>query len=374
MYQIPSLPLQREVETKAVLKQAAQAHRRLAELKGAVLSIPNTAILINTLSLQEAKDSSAVESIITTHDELYKAELSFSGSITPAAKEVRSYADALLHGFNRVKKYSLLTCNDMIEIYQLIKRNNAGFRVTPGTTLKNDITGEIVYQPPQTNDEIVTYMRNLEQFINDAGMCDWDPLVKMCVIHHQFESIHPFSDGNGRTGRVVNILYLVLQDLLDLPVLYLSRFIIKNKGEYYHLLQAVREDENEWENWILFMLKGIEETSIETIVLIKSIKELMMEYKQQIRTGLSKIYSQDLLNNLFKHPYTKIDFICQDLQVTRPTAVSYLNQLVEAGILSKMKMGRDNFYLNVRLFDLLMNAFHAENIRRDEMGEKIVTK
>ena len=191
--------------------------------------------------------------------------------MTPAAKEVRSYADALLHGFDRVKSHSLLTCNDMIEIYQRIKRNSAGFRVTPGTTLKNDLTGEVVYQPPQTIDEIVEYMRNLEQFINDSEMCDWDPLVKMCVIHHQFESIHPFSDGNGRTGRVINILYLVLQDLLDLPVLYLSRYIIKNKSEYYRLLQAVREDSCQWELWILFMLKGVEETSIETIHLILSI-------------------------------------------------------------------------------------------------------
>ncbi len=361
MYQIPSLPLEQEIETKAVLKQAAQAHRRLAELKGAVQSIPNTSILINTLSLQEAKDSSAVESIITTHDELYKAELSFTGSTTPAAKEVRSYADALLHGFDRVKKHSLLTCNDMVEIYQRIKHNNAGFRVTPGTTLQNDITKEVVYQPPQTYDEIVGYMNNLERFINDVEMCDWDPLVKMCVIHHQFESIHPFSDGNGRTGRVINILYLVLQDLLDLPVLYLSRYIIKNKSEYYRLLQAVREDSGQWERWMLFMLKGIEETSIETIVLIKSIKELMMTYKQKIRGEMNKIYSQDLLNNLFKHPYTKIDFICQELSVTRPTAVSYLNQLVDAGILSKMKMGRDNFYLNIQLFELLMNAFHTDN-------------
>ena len=374
MYQIPSLPLKQEVETKAVLKQAAQAHRRLAELKGAVQSIPNTSILINTLSLQEAKDSSAVESIITTHDELYRAELSLAGSTTPAAKEVRSYADALLHGFNKVKGHSLLTCNDIIEIYQRIKRNNAGFRTTPGTMLKNDLTGEIVYQPPQSYDEIVEYMKNLEAFINNAEMCDWDPLVKMCIIHHQFESIHPFSDGNGRTGRVVNILYLVLCELLELPVLYLSRYIIKNKGEYYRLLQAVRENDEEWEHWILFMLKGIEETSIETIILIKGIKELMMSCKQKIRTNYPKIYSQDLLNNLFKHPYTKIDFVCRDLQVSRPTAVSYLNQLVAAGILSKMKMGRDNFYLNVRLFELLMNAFHAGNGSVKSNEERIITK
>ena len=371
MYKIPSLPFEYDIETKEVLKQVAQAHRRLAELKGAVQSIPNTAILINTLSLQEAKDSSAVESIITTHDELYRAELAFSNA-SLAAKEVQSYAGALLHGFDCARKHGLLTCNDMIEIYKRIKRNDAGFRTTPGTTLKNETTGEIVYQPPQDIDAIISHMSNLEEFINDAIMCDWDPLVKMCVIHHQFESIHPFTDGNGRTGRVINILYLVLQDLLDLPVLYLSRYIIRNKVEYYRLLQAVRENTAEWVNWILFMLKGIEETSIETISLIRSIKELMMEYKHLIRKELPKVYSQDLLNNLFKHPYTKIDFICQDIGVSRPTAVSYLNQLVGIGILTKLKIGRDNFYLNVRLFDMLVNAFHSEVIGTLN-SEKVVT-
>lgn len=359
MYQIPILPLQQDVETKAVLKQVAKAHRRLAELKGAVLSIPNTTILINTLSLQEAKDSSAVESIITTHDELYKAELSLHTATSPAAKEVQSYSEALIHGFELVKKHGLLTCNDIIEIYKRIKHNQAEFRTTPGTTLINDQTGESIYQPPQNYDEIVSYMSNLEKFINDSSLSDLDPLIKMCIIHHQFESIHPFSDGNGRTGRIINILYLVLQDLLDLPVLYLSRYIIKNKGEYYRLLQDVRE-KAEWEEWILFLLKGLEETSQETVSLILNMKNLMMEYKQKIRSQLPKVYSQDLLNNLFRHPYTKIDFICNELNVTRPTAVSYLNQLIKEGFLAKVKLGRDNFYLNIKLFDLLLNAFHFD--------------
>lgn len=359
MYQIPELPLKQEIETKAVLKQAAKSHRRLAEQKGAVLSMPNTTILINTLSLQEAKDSSAVESIITTHDELYKAELSLHTAITAATKEVQSYSEALIHGFELVKQHGLLTCNDMIEIYRRIKHNQAGYRVTPGTALINDRTGEAVYEPPQSYDEIVSCMSNLEKFINDDSVSDLDPLVKMCIIHHQFKSIHPFSDGNGRTGRIINILYLVIQGLLDLPVLYLSRYIIKNKGEYYHLLQAVR-DNQEWEAWVLFLLKGLEETSQETVELILKMKSLMMEYKKGIREQFPKIYSQDLLNNLFKHPYTKIDFVCDELGVSRPTATSYLNQLVDAGFLTKMKLGRDNFYLNMNLFDLLINAFHVD--------------
>lgn len=259
-----------------------------------------------------------------------------------------------------MKERRLLTCNNIIEIYRNIKHNQAGFRVTPGTALINDQTGEVVYQPPQSYDEIVSCMTNLEHFINDASMSDLDPLIKMCVIHHQFESIHPFSDGNGRTGRIINILYLVLQDLLDLPVLYLSRYIIRNKGEYYRLLQSVR-DNGEWEEWILFLLKGLEETSQETVSLILSMKNLMMEYKQKIRSELPKVYSQDLLNNLFKHPYTKIEFICNELNVTRPTATSYLERLTEKGFLTKMKMGRDNFYLNIKLFNLLINAFHFED-------------
>lgn len=360
MYQIPHLPLKQDVETKAVLKQVAKAHRRLAELKGAVLSIPNTTILINTLSLQEAKDSSAVESIITTHDELYKAELSLHTATSPATKEVQNYSDALIQGFHLVKEHSLLTCNDIIAIYRRIKHNQASFRVTPGTALINDRTGKTVYTPPQNPSEIISCMTNLEKFINDNTISDLDPLVKMCIIHHQFESIHPFSDGNGRTGRIINILYLVLQDLLDLPVLYLSRYIIKNKEEYYRLLQLVR-DKAGWEPWILFLLKGIEETSQETVSLIMNIKKLMMEYKNKIREELPKIYSQELLNNLFKHPYTKIDFVRNELNVTRPTATSYLNQLVDTGLLTKMKLGRDNFYLNIKLFDLLINAFNIES-------------
>jgi Fic family protein len=200
-------------------------------------------------------------------------------------------------------------------------------------------------------------MGGLEKYINDPVLSDVDPLIKMAIIHHQFESIHPFSDGNGRTGRILNILYLVLNDLLDLPVLYLSRYIIKNKGEYYSLLQKVR-DEGAWEQWILFVLKGIEETSAETVILIEKIKQLMAEYKQGIRSELSRIYSQDLLNNLFRHPYTKIEFMCNELQVSRPTATSYLTKLAEKGYMQKIKLGRDNFYLNTKLFEALMNSFH----------------
>lgn len=358
-YQIPTLPLAIDLETKAVLKSALRANKKLAELKGVVKTIPNETILINTLALQEAKDSSAIESIITTQDELYKAELMVKQFLTPAAKEVQSYAEALKSGFRMVSKNGLLTNNIIIEIYRCIKQNTAGFRTTPGTTLKNEKTNEIVYEPPQSYDDIVRHMSNLEEFINRDEIADIDPLIKMAIIHHQFESIHPFSDGNGRTGRIINILYLVQQGLLDLPVLYLSRFIISNKGEYYRLLQSVR-DTGEWESWILYMLKGVEQTANETIQLIGGVRVLMQRFKNEIRTNLSKIYSQDLLNNLFRHPYTKIEFIMQELSVSRPTATSYLNQLESRGLLLKHKIGRENFYLNYELYRLFESAFHLE--------------
>lgn len=369
-YKIPLLPLTQDVETKAVLKQTIAANRCLAELKGVVKTVPNASILINTLSLQEAKDSSEIESIITTHDELYKAELFVRHIASPAAKEVQTYAEALRTGYDAVMKNHLLTCNDIINIYRNVKQNTAGFRATPGTTLQNERTKEIVYRPPQTYDEIVRYMSNLEQFINDDSISDLDPLVKMAIIHHQFESIHPFSDGNGRTGRIVNILFLAQKQLLELPILYLSRYIIKNKAEYYKLLQGVR-DSGMWEDWIIFMLKGIEVTSIETIKLVESIKSMMLSYKKKIREEAPKIYSQDLINNLFRHPYTKIDFVMQELSISRPTAISYLNKLVDdLKILEKIRMGRENFYVNVELFNLLLNAFHFENILTDSIDSK----
>lgn len=358
-YQIPDLPLSFEVETKAVLKQTIEANKRLAELKGVVKTMPNASILINTLALQEAKDSSAIESIITTHDELFKAELFVQQFTSAGAKEVQTYADALKQGFEMVAKKHLLTNNSIIEIYKNVKLNTAGFRSTPGTTLKNERTQEVVYEPPQSIDLIQKFMSNLERFINDNAISDLDPLVKMAIIHHQFESIHPFSDGNGRTGRIINILYLVQQGLLDLPVLYLSRYVIKNKAKYYELLQKVR-DEQAWEAWILFILKGIEVTAIETIALVEGVKKLMAEFKKEIRDHLGKIYSQDLLNNLFRHPYTRIEFVMKELSISRPTASSYLKQLETKGLVTKIKLGRENFYLNDKLFDLLINAFHLE--------------
>lgn len=346
------LPINKEVETSKVLKKAVLAHRALAELKGIINSIPNENILLETLILREARESSAIENIISTFDEIYQSSLFSNQFSSAAAKEVHQYARALIKGFELVKTNGMLTNNHILQIQQVIEQNDAGFRKLPGTKLLNDRTGEIVYTPPQEVEAITKLMSNLEQFINDDKLMDIDPLIKMAIIHHQFESIHPFYDGNGRTGRIINILYLVQKNLLDLPVLYLSNYLIKHKSDYYRLLQEVRLNED-WESWILFMLDGVKQTATESIVLISEIKKLMQVYKHRIRNQYPKMYSQDLLNNLFKYPYTKIDFIQRDLQVSRNTAIRYIEELVKDKILVKHKIGRENFYENRELFKLL---------------------
>lgn len=348
---LPHLPLNIDLESTRVLKSLPSAHSALAELKGIAATIPNQSILINTLGLQEAKDSSAIENIITTHDDLYKSELYPDSVKSLNAKEVRNYISAAKRGFELISESGLLTNKTILQIQELLEGNRAGFRRLPGTALKNSVTGQLIYTPPQYPEEIKELMTNLEKFINDRSICDYDPLVKMAVIHYQFESIHPFYDGNGRTGRILNILYLILEKLQNLPILYLSNYIIKNKSDYYRLLQEVRENSN-WEEWLLFMIKGVEQTSRETIGLIIQMRELMLTYKHILRDRY-KFYSQDLLNNLFRHPYTKIEFIQRDLKVSRLTAANYLNKLAEDKLLTKKKLGTGNYYINEPLFELL---------------------
>jgi len=344
-----------QLETRSVLKKLSSAHRYLAELKGVAATIPNEAILISTLSLQEAKDSSEIENIVTTHDELFKADL-FSESVSnPATKEVQDYALALREGFNTVRNSKLIRLQDILTVQQILERNRAGLRKLPGTELKNANTGEVIYTPPQDAIEVETLVSNLVEYINDDSLCDLDDLVKMAIVHHQFESIHPFYDGNGRTGRILNILYLVSKNLLDLPILYLSRYFISDKAAYYSQLQNVR-DTGHWEEWIIYILDGIIITAQETIILITKMRILMQEYKHNIREKLPKIYRQELLNNLFSHPYTKIDYVMEDLDITRVTATKYLEQLVEHGFLQKEKVGRANYYINAPLCRLLTKA------------------
>jgi len=345
------LSLDRDVETRAVLKSLPSAHAALAELKGIASAMPNQSILINTLGLQEAKDSSAIENIITTHDDLYKSELNLDSFKALNAKEVQNYVAATKTGFDLISKTGSLTNRIVLKIQEVLEGNNAGFCKLPGTALKNTSTGETIYTPPQDPQEIRDLMANLEKFINDRESCDFDPIVKMAIIHYQFESIHPFYDGNGRTGRIINILYLIQEKLQDLPILYLSSYIIKNKSDYYRLLQEVRT-KNNWEEWLLFMIRAVDQTSRETIDLIIKIRELMMNYKRALRDNY-KFYSQDLLNNLFKHPYTKIEFIQRDLNVSRITAANYLNRLADDKLLTKKKLGTANYYVNNPLFKLL---------------------
>ncbi len=340
-------------DTLAILKKLASASRQLAELKGVAAAIPNQGILINTLGLQEAKDSSEIENIVTTHDELFKDDVLPEAFANPAAKEVLRYRQALRVGFEQVRASGLITANHIVEIQSELERTNAGFRKLPGTALK-DGAGRTVYTPPQDPAEIVALMRGLERFINEADLFEVDPLIKMALIHHRFESIHPFYDGNGRTGRILNVLYLVKEGLLDIPVLSLSSHIVRTKADYYRLLQTVREDDT-WEAWVLYLLDAVEQTAGQTIQTIQAIKAALADYKHRIRAGY-KFYSQDLINNLFTHPYTKIDFVQRDLQVSRLTATKYLEALVAGGFLQKQKLGRGNYYINQALAPILQGS------------------
>ena len=343
------LPPSIDCESVAILRQLNKASRALGQLKGEISKIPNAHILLETIILQEAKDSNEIENIVTTDDEIYQASIDeATASIT--AKETINYGKGIKLGLEIIQKKGLLTINDIKKIQQLIAPYHP-VRKIPGTVLKNPKTQEIVYTPPQHYKDIDRLFKNLEQYINDSDFHKIDPLIKMPIIHFQFESIHPFLDGNGRTGRLLNILYLVQQQLLDYPVLYLSSYIIKNKKDYYRLLKEVNT-KNSWEEWIIWMLKGVEVTAKETIIIIDKIKNLMNLYKKEIRNKFN-FYSHDLINILFKHPYTKNSFVEKELRVHRNTASGYLNSLAKDGMLTKIKMGRSNYYINESLLEIL---------------------
>ena len=344
------LPPKVELETKDVLKQLVESHRALAELKGYADTIPNKNILINAVLINEAKDSSAIENIVTTFDELYKAMSEASGS-SSAAKEVVNYRSALWYGYEQIKQKEMLTTNMIIEIQSIIENSNAGIRKLPGTVLVNSITGEKIYTPPEGIDELRSLLSNLEEYINEDND-KIDPLIKLAVIHYQFESIHPFYDGNGRTGRVINVLYLVLKEMLDSPILYLSSYIIRNKSDYYKYLQQVRTMED-WESWIIYILKGIEVTAKDSFNLVKKINNEVEQMTMELKEKLPKIYSVELINLLFFEFYTKINFLEKGLGVSRKTAANYLSVLETEGFLSSEKIGKERIYQNKRLFDIV---------------------
>jgi len=348
---LPPLPPSIDIETKAILKKAINANKALARLKGICSIIPNPSILVNSIILQEAKDSSQIENIVTTNDQLYEAFTATSKNYDAYTKEVLRYREALWDGFNRLQKRKLLTTNLFINVYNVIKANSAGIRNTPGTKIATS-TGKILYTPPEGEKIIRDKFRNLEVFIhNDKD--DLDPLIKLALIHYQFEAIHPFTDGNGRSGRIINILYLVLKGLLDLPVLYLSKYIIENKDQYYQLLRNVTA-KNKWEPWIEYVLDGIETTAIYTEEKIIQIRKLLDDTIEQAKAELPKrVYSKELIELLFAQPYCKVKQLVDADIAKRQTAAEYLKELEKIGILKSKKVGTANLYLNIKLYELL---------------------
>lgn len=345
---LPPLPPAANLESPAVLKKAIAAHRMLAELKGGGNVLPNQAILLNGIVLQEARLSSEIENILTTTDELYQAAGNGGEGATPEAKEVLRYREALWHGFKALKKRHL-SSRLFVEIVRVIRQTGIDVRKVPGTRIANE-SGEVVYTPPEGESLIRDKLANLERFLHaDDG---FDLLVKMAVAHYQFEAIHPFTDGNGRTGRIINILFLVEQGLLELPVLYLSHYVMGNRGAYYEGLRRVTE-EGAWEPWVLYMLDAVEVTARQTRERIVRIRTLMDEVQDLVRTKARKIYSKDLIELIFTQPYCRIRFLVDAGLAGRQTASLYLQRLEKLGVLRGRKAGREVYYLNTRLLKAL---------------------
>lgn len=346
------LPPDALLESPEVLKHMAYASRRLGELNGLCASLTDPGILINTIALQESKDSLAIENIVTTQDELYQATLT-SEEMSSSAKEVLSYREALYKGLKAMaKKKNILSVNIMIEIVQVVKQNKAGIRTTPGTMLKNAITGETIYTPPEGKQVIEEKLANLERFMNDDDFSELDPLLKMAVIHYQFEAIYPFIDGNGRTGRILNSLYLVQQQLLPQPVLYLSSYFVKNKPLYYQLLRGVTEDSN-WRDWIMYNLTAVIETAKLTADKIRQILLLKDKMETELKKILGPSYTHELLRLMFELPYLKIDILVKKEMAHRQTASVWLRKLVKESVLSQQKRGKTIYFINSRLMKIL---------------------
>ncbi|MBC3539584.1 Fic family protein [Rufibacter sediminis] len=352
---LPLLPPPVEqMESIAILKQESKAAVAVAELKGLAKTLPNQGILINAIVLKEAQASSEIENIITTHDRLYQAIAATSVQPDPATKEVLRYREALLHGFREIKERGFLNTNSICRIQAILEENEAGIRQLPGTALKNDATGTTIYTPPDDKEALTKLMRNLEEYLNE-GPADISPFIRMAIQHYQFESIHPFYDGNGRTGRILNVLYLILHQQLDIPILFLSGYIIAHKAAYYRLLQEVRTTGN-WEAWILYMLQATEKTARKTIEQINAIHLLFEQIQQKVKQEAPKIYSKDLIEQLFVHPYTKIEYITNGLSVERKAASRYLKTLQQTGVLSLRTIGKENIYINDALYSILRNS------------------
>ncbi len=349
---LPLLPPKKsKVETIKILRQESKSAVALAELKGLAKTLPNPNILINSIVLKEAKASSEIENVITTHDKLYQALTLKNITVDKDTKEVLRYREALFVGQKYIQQKGFLNTNSIVEVQRELEENDAGLRKLPGTALKNEVTGEIIYTPPDNQEAIQKLMKNFDEFIN-ADDDDLPVLVKLAIQHYQFESIHPFYDGNGRTGRIINMLYLFMKGLLDSPILFLSGYITKHKASYYQLLQEVRTLGN-WEEWILFMLKGIEQTSLDTTKQIEQINKLFDAAASKAKKEAPKVYSKELIELLFMHPYSKIEYVVKALEVERKAASRYLKSMEEAGILKSEIKGKETIYINVKLYDLL---------------------
>ena len=346
---LPLLPPEAEIETKEVLRKTISAGRALAQLNAMVINLPNPTLFLDTIYLQEAKASSEIENIITTNDELYQSFIADKKIENSATKEVLSYKEALWLGLEELKKKPFITTNLCINIVQCIKLNSASIRVTPGTTLSNTL-GEVIYTPPSGENVIREKLANLEKFINEDTKID--PLIKMALMHYQFEAIHPFADGNGRTGRILLLLYLKLSGLLDTPAIYLSEYIIKHKADYYKRLRGVTEN-NEWEAYILYMLDMIEETSMIGLKRLNKITSTIDQVANEIKIKLPKIYSKDLVEILFRLPYTKRQHLIDENIGNPKTVGNYLQTLEEHGFLRSVKVGKEKLYLNEKLMKIL---------------------
>ncbi len=346
---LPLLPPKSNLETTTILRKTIKASRALANLNGAIINLPNPQLFLDTIHLQEAKASSEIENIITTNDELYKSAVADKKLENPATKEVISYKNALWHGLKQLESRPFITTNLCIDIMQRIKENTSSVRTTPGTTLSNT-NGDVIYTPPSGEDVIREKLSNFEKFINEDDSLD--PLIKMALMHYQFEAIHPFSDGNGRTGRILLLLYLKMENLLDVPAIYLSEYIIQNKSEYYKRLRLVTEKED-WESWIIYMLDMIESTAQKGLIRLKEIMELMHKMSEEIRNELPKVYTKDLIEIIFKLPYTKRQNLIDAKLGTPKTVGNYLMALEDKGFLKSVKVGKEKLYLNYRLMKIL---------------------
>lgn len=351
---IPLLPPATELETKAVLKQNIRSRAALGELKQAAALIPNQGMLINIIPLLEARDSSEIENIVTTADSLFQFADDPSGQMDAATREALSYRTALRNGFDSLKRRPL-SARTAVEICSTIKSVDMDVRKTPGTKLQNSVTGDVIYTPPEGADHLRDLLANWERFLH-ADSEALDPLIRMAVAHYQFEAIHPFSDGNGRTGRVLNSLYLIDKGLLTLPILYLSRYIIAHKADYYRLLLAVTRDQA-WEDWILYILKGVEETSQWTIAKIAALRELEEHTRNYVQELRPKIYSHELVAIIFMQPYCRINNLVDAGIAKRQTASVYLKQLVDIGVLSEHQAGKEKLFIHPGLIKLL----HRDN-------------